>query len=934
MYAGQDPQVGASHTSSAPATSLTTASQDYAQAYSGYPGTGDTYSYGNSNYQGYNYGYLQQQGNPSHSQHTGAYENSAAPNQAFENLNSYTDSTPYQGTSAYYNAAGYQNTATYQQTSYNGHSGQWTENSYYGNYSGYTAYAPPEASGNVNPQYPPDYHQQWAEYYASFQNGAQTDLEESPAPGTEPAASAIPEMDSQPPPPGTQPTWDFNTQGYSEAATTQAGTTVPSDNGGAIWGDTSLGGFQSDEYTQIPSNHFQHPPYLQQNLPEQPPHYQPLEDQHSLVQQVQHLQSVPNHLPGNSFQPKPLQSLNTESAQRRVSKLQIPTNPRIAPALGVTTKVMSMDSVQAQKPIQKPAYLSVAGKASTSSKVPSDVAADAMLKPGMFPPSLRAYVERALSRCKDEAQKKACQEIMKEMITSASSDGSLFTKDWDIEPLFPLPNVASTSGKEILHELNASNPLLKLDRRSKSRWEPVVEERLDQKVDMERLDANKDGTWNQIRGGETSVSSLKWDKQDGAWNKTKILLQQHFLNANKLQRVAKKARKDVAGESLDANNASGESEDDDTLGGVYLGTLGAVETPEEKIKRQSRTRRFDKSKEVNTGNKGLIKGKVGMGASASARRATAMLLAKSYGDGAGGAVEDINWDALTVKGTCQEIEKRYLRLTSAPDPSTVRPEEVLKKALAMVQTTQKNYFYKCEQLKSIRQDLTVQRIRNDFTVQVYETHARLALEEGDIPEYNQCQSQLKGLYAESISGCNYEFTAYNLLHIIVQHGNNRDLLSSMARIPREAKEHEAIKHALAVRAAVAADNYMSFFRLYRMAPNLGTCLMDLYVEKMRFEALRCMSRAYRPTLPVSFIGRILGFIGLGSETGSERDSDGYDECEEWLRAHGANLMNDNGSGEMCMDCKASASTLFMPEPEDAVAHGDANLAVNDFLAQA
>lgn len=39
--------------------------------------------------------------------------------------------------------------------------------------------------------------------------------------------------------------------------------------------------------------------------------------------------------------------------------------------------------------------------------------------------------------------------------------------------------------------------------------------------------------------------------------------------------------------------------------------------------------------------------------------------------GASRAVEDIDWDSLTVKGTCQEIEKRYLRLTSAPDPATV-----------------------------------------------------------------------------------------------------------------------------------------------------------------------------------------------------------------------------------------------------------------------
>ena len=51
-------------------------------------------------------------------------------------------------------------------------------------------------------------------------------------------------------------------------------------------------------------------------------------------------------------------------------------------------------------------------------------------------------------------------------------------------------------------------------------------------------------------------------------------------------------------------------------------------------------------------------------------------------------------------------------------PFQVRPEEVLEKALAMVETSQKNYFYKCDQLKSVRQDLTVQRIQNELTVKV------------------------------------------------------------------------------------------------------------------------------------------------------------------------------------------------------------------------
>jgi SAC3 family protein LENG8/THP3 len=43
-----------------------------------------------------------------------------------------------------------------------------------------------------------------------------------------------------------------------------------------------------------------------------------------------------------------------------------------------------------------------------------------------------------------------------------------------------------------------------------------------------------------------------------------------------------------------------------------------------------------------------------------------------------------DWEQMTIKGFCQDLEKSYFRLTSAPDPQEVRPEEVLWKSLKLI----------------------------------------------------------------------------------------------------------------------------------------------------------------------------------------------------------------------------------------------------------
>ncbi|CZT17653.1 related to leucine permease transcriptional regulator [Ramularia collo-cygni] len=283
-----------------------------------------------------------------------------------------------------------------------------------------------------------------------------------------------------------------------------------------------------------------------------------------------------------------------------------------------------------------------------------------------------------------------------------------------------------------------------------------------------------------------------------------------------------------------------------------------------------------------------------------------------------------------IVGTCQTIEKNYFRLTAPPVPSTVRPVPVLEQALAHIKakwTADKDYAYVCDQLKSLRQDLTVQRIKTKFTIKVYEVHARIALQMKDLGEYNQCQTQLRALYKlrlganGSSGGKEDEFLAYRILYLIYTR-NRVDMNNMLADLTPADKKGPFVKLALQVRAALASGNYHKFFKLYNDSHESGMVpyLMDMFIERERLSALAVMGRAYKPDLPSEFVAKELAFH-LDSPDDSVFDTTTLRACLDFIIKHdGESLLQEKDGQSRFVAGKAAA--IFENARKAAFGHTD------------
>ena len=112
-----------------------------------------------------------------------------------------------------------------------------------------------------------------------------------------------------------------------------------------------------------------------------------------------------------------------------------------------------------------------------------------------------------------------------------------------------------------------------------------------------------------------------------------------------------------------------------------------------------------------------------------------------------------------IVGTCEEVEKSYVRLTRQPHASSIRPERVLRMSLESVlrrEAEGEDYEARMDSLMSICQDLRLQQINNELTVTVRELMAVYALRdrargksgklEVDISSFSDAILHLKTLY--------------------------------------------------------------------------------------------------------------------------------------------------------------------------------------------
>ena len=157
-----------------------------------------------------------------------------------------------------------------------------------------------------------------------------------------------------------------------------------------------------------------------------------------------------------------------------------------------------------------------------------------------------------------------------------------------------------------------------------------------------------------------------------------------------------------------------------------------------------------------------------------------------------------------------------------------------------------NYEYISEQLRSIRQDLSVQHIEDPFNVEVYETHGKLAILNRDWGNFNQSMGQLEILYPKNLGSFKNicEFWKYRIIYL-VGIDDTDGLCSFIPKIDSNVLESKDVQFALKIWKIAQSEEWMRYFSIMKKSDELVAGVMSLKAQSLRITALSCTCRAVR-----------------------------------------------------------------------------------------
>lgn len=231
-------------------------------------------------------------------------------------------------------------------------------------------------------------------------------------------------------------------------------------------------------------------------------------------------------------------------------------------------------------------------------------------------------------------------------------------------------------------------------------------------------------------------------------------------------------------------------------------------------------------------------------------------------------------------GTSDALERRYTR--EEPKQHEIRPRAVLPKALEhIVAKSASGHFsvdfeaarWLSDQLKGMRQDIKVQRLKDAFVVGVYERHARLCLRVQDLLEFNQCQAALRVMYSEGVTtdaATTAEFTAYRVLYLALS-GQTDSMALELRAARKDAPDVLAspmMRLVVRLAASIEGDNAPAVVAAVHRIRHSSDCerivagvagLITLFAQRLRVRWLLTLSSGAKGSISAGVVAVLLGF---------------------------------------------------------------------------